>query len=495
MRVLFASSEVFPLVKTGGLADVSGALPAALAALGVDVRVLIPGYPVALEKAEGKRTVGSLGDPLNVGGEARLISAKLPDSGVPVWLIDCPVLYDRAGGPYSDASGKDWPDNALRFGLLSWAAAHLCTDGSPVKWRPDFLHCHDWQTGLAPAYLRAWEVTDRPPTVFTIHNIAYQGQFAPDMVGRLGLPPEMYAVDGLEYYSSMSFLKAGLFYSDRLTTVSPRYSKEIQTSAFGCGIEGLLTTRANDLIGIINGADYGVWSPAIDSYLPHPYQPSDFDTKALCKTALQAELGLAQDPEAPLMVIVSRLTDQKGMDLVLGAMPTILRLGGQVAVVGAGDRALEEGFTSVAAHHPEQVAVKLGYSEPLAHRLIGGGDMLLMPSRFEPCGLTQFYSLRYGTVPIAHATGGLADTLVDTSYDSLMTGTATAFVFEHANVGAFQWAIERAVGLYRQKDQWRKIKAGCIAQDFGWDRSAARYMDLYRALGAAAAMDKARVDA
>ena len=482
MRVLFASSEVFPLIKTGGLADVSGALPAALAEAGADVRILLPGYPQAMEAAGARREVGLLGDPLGIGAEARLMSGKLPDSGVPVWLIDCPALFERDGGPYQDTLGRDWPDNALRFGLLSRVAAQLCTDGSPAKWRPQILHCNDWQTGLAPAYLHAWELLGRPATVFTIHNIAYQGQFPPETVSRLGFPPEMYAMEGLEYYDSLSFLKGGLYYSDRLTTVSPRYAKEIQTPAFGCGIEGLLAKRSAELTGILNGADYGIWNPATDAYLAHPFKPGDPAGKADNKAALQQELGLAQSPQAPLMVIVSRLNDHKGMDLVLAVLPTILAMGAQVALVGTGDHHLEDGFRAAAAAHPTQVAARIGYSEQLAHRMMAGGDILLMPSRFEPCGLTQFYAFRYGTVPVAHATGGLADTLVDTGYDTLMTGTANGFVFEHCNAGAFQWAVERAVALHAKPDQWRKIVKACVAQDFSWGRSATRYLDLYKSL-------------
>ncbi|HLO77954.1 MAG TPA: glycogen synthase GlgA [Magnetospirillum sp.] len=483
MRVLFASSEVYPLVKTGGLADVSGALPAALIEAGQDVRVLLPGYAEAMDKAEGKRQVASLGDPLGVGVDARLVSATLPGSGVPVWLIDCPNLYHRKGGPYQDVDGADYADNALRFGLLSWAAAHLCTLGSPVKWRPDVLHCHDWQTGLAPAYLKAWDVVDRPATVFTIHNIAYQGQFPADTVPRLGLPWEMYQVQGLEYWDTMSFLKAGLVYSDKLTTVSPRYSREIQAAPHGCGLEGVLAERSADLTGILNGADYGVWNPGDDANLAHPYEPLDYVAgKAANKAALQAELGLEQNPDAPLLIIVSRLNDLKGMDLVLSVLPTILRQGAQLAVVGTGDRSLEDGFRAVAAANPTQVSVTIGYSEPLAHKLMAGGDMLLMPSRFEPCGLTQFYAMRYGTIPVVHVTGGLADTVVDTTYDGLMTGTATGFAFEHANAGAFQWTVERALGMFRQKDQWGKIQLSCVTQDFTWNRSAARTIDLYRSL-------------
>jgi starch synthase len=483
MRVLFVSSEVFPLIKTGGLADVSGALPAALHGAGTDVRVLMPGYPVAMDKAEGKRTVGTLGDPFGVG-TANLVSARIPGSGVPLWLIDCPPLYDRPGGPYQDAAGHDWPDNDLRFGLLSWAAAHLCTEGSPVKWRPQVLHAHDWQAGLGAAYLHAWEVAERPGTVFTIHNLAYQGIFPMATAARLGLPAEMTGIDGIEFYGSMSFMKAALFYSDRLTTVSPRYAKEIQSSPHGCGMEGLLAQRSGDLTGILNGADYGVWDPATDAYIPHSFTPGDAGGKARNKAALQAELGLEQAPDKPLMVIVSRLNEIKGMELVLALLPSLLAQGAQLAVVGSGDRILEDGFRAAAAQHPNAVAVHIGYSEPQAHKLMAAGDMMLMPSRFEPCGLTQFYAFRYGTVPIAHATGGLADTVVDCTYDSLMTGTATGFAFDHVNAGAFQWAIERALALYRQPEQWARVVAGCVHQDFGWDRSAARYVELYQAVGA-----------
>ncbi len=483
MRVLFASSEVFPLIKTGGLADVSGALPAALVAAGVDMRVLLPGYPAAMDAAEGKRQVAGLGDPLGIGAESRLVSARIPGSGVPVWLVDCPALYDRPGGPYQDAAGRDYPDNVLRFGLLSLTAARLCSDDSPLKWRPQVLHANDWQTGLAAAYLRAWGEADRPGTLFTIHNIAYQGQFPAESVARLGLPPEQYQVDGLEYYDTLSFLKAGLFYSDRLTTVSRRYAKEIQAAPFGCGLEGLLATRSGDLTGILNGADYSVWNPATDDLVAHRFAAADHVAgKAVNKAALQAELGLDVNPDAPLFVIVSRLNLLKGMDMVLGVLPAILRLGGQLAVVGTGDRALEEAFQAAAAHNPGQTAVRTCYSERLAHQLMAAGDILLMPSRFEPCGLTQFYAFRYGTVPVAHAAGGLADTVTDTTYDTMMTGTATGFVFEHANVGALQWCIERALDTFARKDDWRRLQAACVVQDFGWDRSAARYAELYGCL-------------
>ena len=482
MRVLFASSEVFPLVKTGGLGDVSSALPAALAAAGHEVRILMPGYPAALSAVADRRELARLGDPLATGSEVVLIEGRMPGTGVTVWLLDCPALYARDGGPYTDLAGRDWPDNGLRFGLLSWAAALLSCEASPLDWRPQILHGNDWQTGLAPAWLQDWNTPGRAGTVFTIHNIAYQGRYASDLVARLGLPADMYAPEGFEYYDTLSFLKAGIYYADRLTTVSPRYAREIQTPAFGYGMEGLLAWRAGVLTGILNGADYQVWDPASDRHLARPFKPGDASGKAANKAALLNELGLQPQPHTPLLVVVTRLTEQKGMDLLLAVLPAILAQGAQVGVIGTGDRALEQAFLAAAAAHPDQVAVHIGYSEPLAHRLIAGGDMLLMPSRFEPCGLTQLYAFRYGTVPIGHAVGGLADTLVDTSYDTLINGSANAFVFEHSNAGAFQWAIERAVSLYRDPDRWRRIVEAGLAQDFSWSRAAQHYQDLYAGL-------------
>lgn len=480
MRVLFVTPEAYPLIKTGGLADVGGALPAALAEIGVEPRLLVPGYPEAMARAEDPAEAANLGDPLGAG-EARLIEARMPGSGVPVWLIDCPRLYDRPGGPYQDQDGNDWPDNAWRFALLNWVAAGLCRGDSPLSWRPDVLHANDWQAGLAAAYLRDWKQTG-VGTVFTIHNLAYQGLFPAETLPTVRLPWSMFGIDGLEYYGQMSFLKAGIFYSDRITTVSPTYAREIQTSAQGCGLEGLLAKRAPDLKGVLNGADYGVWNPATDEHLHQPYRTADLAAKAANKQALQQELGLPADPAAPLLVIISRLNHHKGMDLVLAALPALLGMGAQLAVLGTGERGLEEGFSAVARRRPDKVAAVIGYSEPLAHRLQAGGDMLLMPSRSEPCGLTQIYAMRYGTVPVVHATGGLADTVNDCAYDTLMSGTATGFVFHHANADALHTCLERAIAAYRKPEQWGRIRANCVRQDFGWRRSAERYRALYETL-------------
>jgi len=480
MKVLFASSEVYPLAKTGGLADVAGALPAALTEAGIDTRILMPAYRGVAAAARAK-AVANLGDPFG-RGDAVILEGKMPDSGVPVWLLDCPPLFDREGGPYQDAQGHDWPDNDFRFALLSWAAARLGQPSSPFAWKPDVLHAHDWQTGLAAAYLKAWG-GPRPATVFTIHNMAYQGNFSDQLVPRLGLPWSLYTMEGFEFWSHLSYLKAGLALSDRLTTVSPTYAHEIQGAPNGFGMEGLLSWRGKELSGILNGADYAIWNPSTDKHLAHRYEPADTAAgKALNKAALQEEMGLPQRPDAPLLVVVSRLSDQKGIDLLLGIMPAVLELGCQLAVLGTGDKKLEEAFRALTESRPEQVAVKIGFSEALAHRMLAGGDMLVMPSRFEPCGLTQIYSLRYGTLPIVHRTGGLADTVVDATYDSMLHGAATGFVFDQGTAAALQWSIERATALYRSPEQWRKLQANAQAVDFGWDKAAQAYQALYRSL-------------
>jgi len=480
MKVLFASSEVYPLAKTGGLADVAGALPPALVAAGTDTRILMPAYRGVAAAAKAK-AVANLGDPFG-RGDAVILEGKMPDSGLTVWLLDCPPLFDRDGGPYQDATGHDWPDNDFRFAMLGWAAARLGQPSSPFAWKPDIIHAHDWQTGLAPAYLKAWG-GPRPGLVFTIHNMAYQGCFTDQIVPRLGLPWSLYTIEGFEFWSHLSYLKAGLALSDKLTTVSPTYAHEIQSAPNGFGMEGLLSWRSNDLTGILNGADYAVWNPATDLHLAHRYDASQCPAgKALNKAVLQQEMGLPERPDAPLLVVVSRLSDQKGIDLLLGIMPAVLELGCQLAVLGSGDKRLEDAFRTLAESRPDQVAVKIGFSEPLAHRMLAGGDLLLMPSRFEPCGLTQIYALRYGTMPIVHRTGGLADTVVDATYDSMLHGKATGFVFEQGTASALQWSIERAVALYRSPDQWKRLQANAQAVEFGWDKAAVAYNELYRSL-------------
>jgi starch synthase len=486
MRLLLASSEIFPLAKTGGLADVAGSLPVALQAVGVDVRLVMPAYHGVAQQAEA-RPVANLGNPFG-SGDALVLEGRLPGTDVPVWLIDCPRLFDRAGGPYQSDTGADWPDNDMRFGLLSWAAARLSQPNTPTGWVPDILHLNDWQTGLAAAYLRAWG-GPQPGIVFTIHNMAFQGDFTSDLVPRLGLPWSFFTVDGFEYWNQLSFLKAGLVYADKLTTVSPTYAREIQTPAYGFGMEGVLTNRARDLSGILNGADYTIWDPASDGYLAHRYDPATVaQGKTANKIALQQQLGLPEQPDTPLLGVITRLSDQKGMDLLLAIMPAIIAQGAQLVMLGSGEHGLEDAFTAMARSRPDHVAVHIGYSEDLAHRLQAAADFVLIPSRFEPCGLTQLYGLRYGTLPVAHRTGGLADTIVDATYDTLFLGTATGLIFDSPVASAFQWCVERAIGLFHNPDQMARMRATAMRQDYGWHRAARHYITLYNGLRPDAAL-------
>jgi starch synthase len=490
MRVLFISSEVYPLIKTGGLADVSAALPAALAELGVDIQLLLPGYPKALEFAAKKSVQIEVADFMGVG-PMRLISARTPDTNLRIWLVDCPSLYQRSGGPYQDGNGHDWPDNALRFAVFNHVAAQLSRGLLLPDWRADIVHANDWHTGLVPMIL-AETPSQRPGTLLTIHNLAFQGVFPIDIYPRLDLPGGNVIPDGFEFYGKISFLKAGLSYSDRLTTVSPTYAREILTAEHGCGLEGLLQYRKNDLAGILNGADYHIWDPATDAHLPANFNLQDIAGKRVCKTALQAELGLEPEPETPLIVLVSRLTEQKMADVVADALPRIIGSGAQCAVIGNGDRGIEEQIEAAARQYPNRIAVRIGYEEPLAHRVMAGGDILLHPSRFEPCGLTQLYAMHYGTLPIVRNTGGLRDTVVDATELSIRESTATGFTFEGVSTTEMLDCIERALALYQQPLAWRKVQRQAMAQDFGWAKSAHQYLALYHDL---APFDAARPEA
>lgn len=480
MRVLFASSEIYPLAKTGGLADVSAALPKALAALDVDMHLLLPGYPKAIDAADKKTIEIDVADFMGAG-PMRLISARTPDTGLPIWLVDCPALFRRGGGPYQDENAQDWPDNARRFAVFNHVAARLARGQLVAHWQADIVHANDWPTGLVPVIL-ADSPGRRPATVFTIHNLAYQGSFPADFYPQLGLAADAFHPDGVEFYGNVSFLKAGIQYSDRLTTVSPTYAQEILTARYGCGLEGLLQRRAHDLVGILNGADYQIWDPAHDAHLPAQFGPGNIAGKRACKASLQQEFGLSTEPETPLVVFVSRITDQKMADVVAAALPEIVRDGAQCVLVGDGDRRIEEQFEAAARDYPDRIAFRVGYEEPLAHRLLAGGDILLHPARYEPCGLTQIYAMRYGTLPIVRSTGGLRDTVVDVTDDSLSRGTATGFAFDAANGDDMVRCVERALALYRQPLAWRKVLRQAMAQDFGWAQPAQRYLELYRTL-------------
>jgi starch synthase len=481
LRILFVTSEAFPLIKTGGLADVSGSLPAALRSLGEDVRLLIPGYRQVLDKLRNSRVLLDL-EWLPVVGKATLMIGEMPDTGVPVIAIACPQLYERDGGPYLDSKGYEWLDNPLRFGILSYVAALLGSKQSVLSsWIPDIVHFNDWQGGLTPAFMR-YAGKPSAKSVLGIHNLAFQGNFAEDWVAKLGLPMEAYQINGLEYYGKLSFLKAGVYYADSITTVSPTYAREIQTPEFGFGMQGLLSTRSKDIHGILNGIDTHEWNPAADHHLTHAYDHTRLEDKQLNKLALQQSLGLAEDASAPLLGVVSRLTHQKGLDLFAECAPTLLGKGCQIALLGGGEPSLEHAFGQLALQYPDQVNVSIGYNEALSHRIMAGADIFIMPSRFEPCGLNQMYGLRYGTPPIVRRTGGLADSVCDTTPATLADGTATGFVFDTADSATLLETIERALSSYRKPAQWKKIQSNGMARDLGWDASARAYRDVYRSL-------------
>ncbi|ACJ00119.1 glycogen synthase GlgA [Rhodospirillum centenum] len=494
MRVLFVASECFPYVKTGGLADVVAALPAALRELGIDARLLLPGYPPVLAALGEARPLRDL-PPLPGAGVpgGRLLAgtgtadgARGPgalDPAVPLYALDLPAFFGRGGNPYSDADGTDWPDNALRFASLSAAAARIGLEGDGEGWRPEIIHAHDWQTGLVPAYLRfAAERTGakRPVSVFTIHNLAFQGLVPPALLADLDLPPHSFSIHGLEFHGKIGLLKAGLYYADKLTTVSPTYAQEIQGPAMGFGLDGLLRARARDLSGILNGVDLGLWNPASDPLIPARYDATLLEARQAAKAELRHAFGLGSVPDGPLFAVVSRLTHQKGIDLVLEALPRLLALGGQLAILGTGDKVLEQAAAAAMHDHPGRVGLVRAYDEALSHRIQAGADVLLVPSRFEPCGLTQMYALRYGALPLVSRVGGLADTVTDVTESSLADGSATGFVFEPVGLMPLIHAMERAAALWRRPDLWRTVQRNAMGRDVGWAASARHYADLYR---------------
>jgi len=492
--VLFATSEVAPLVKTGGLADVSASLPAALAALGCDLRLLLPGYPAILDGMREPRAVARIEPFAGLPGASVLAGRITPD--LQALVVECPELYARAGNPYVDGTGSDWPDNPLRFGLLSRVAALLCSERSPLDWRPDILHCNDWQTGLAPAYL-SFEgsrpnsgANRRPASVFTVHNLAFGGSFDPSLLARLGLPRESFSIHGLEYHGRLSFLKAGLYYADIVTTVSPTYAREIRQAPLGFGYEGLLAARGERLLGILNGIDVHAWDPATDPHLMARFDASTLPARAANRIAVQRRLGLDTDSTAMLFGVVSRFTEQKGIDLILDAWPDLLARGHrlQLAMLGSGDRLLARRAADCVRRHPGRVGFIEGFDEPLSHLIEGGCDAFLMPSRFEPCGLNQMYSQRYGAPPLVRATGGLADSVTD---DDPATGCrGTGFVCSGDTPADLAGTIERAIFAWQDAPRWHAIQRAGMQRDFGWSTSASAYLDAYRqAIAAAGAGD------
>ncbi len=479
MDILFASSEAHPLIKTGGLADVSGSLPRAIRNSKQEIRLILPAYPAAVAGAGSLKTVATLDLP-GANQPVRLLQGRLPHTRVRLYLVDCPQYFDRDGGPYSTPEGPDWPDNADRFALFARAVCAVAMNRAGLDWQPQLVHCNDWQTGLVPALLSREAV--RPTTLFTIHNLAYQGLFDWQAFQRLGLPPEWWSLDGLEFHNHLSFIKGGLVFADWISTVSPRYAEEIRTPQFGCGLEGLLEHRKAQLSGILNGVDYRTWSPGRDTLIARRYTARTLRLKLENKRALQTAFGLPDDPFVPVLAHVGRLVDQKGIDLILELLPELLKRHLQLVIMGTGQPELEAALKKAGQQHPDRFGVRIEYDEALAHQLEAGADAFLMPSRFEPCGLNQLYSLRYGTPPIVHNTGGLADSVVDADDSSLEEGIATGFIFDAPQPEPLLDAIDRALALYAEPDRWKQLAQTGMHRDFSWAQSAAAYLDLYSRL-------------
>ncbi|QIB33017.1 glycogen synthase GlgA [Ancylobacter pratisalsi] len=477
-KVLSVVSEVYPLVKTGGLADVAGALPAALAPHGVDMRTLIPGYAAvlgALTRAEPVHHFDHL-----FGGPARLLDAEA--AGLRLFVIDAPHLYDRPGGPYSDPAGVDWPDNAERFAALGAVASGIGR-GLVPGFVPAVVHAHDWQAGLAPAYLHysgGW----RPGTVITIHNMAFQGKFPGTIAPQLGFPPEAFSIHGIEYYGAVGYLKAGLKLADRITTVSPTYASEILLPEGGMGLEGLLNDRADVVSGILNGLDTVAWDPATDDHLAARFDVKRLKARDANKAALQRRFGLHEDPDALLFGVVSRLSWQKGLDLLAENIGTLLEMGGQLALLGSGDAELSGRFSGASEAHAGRVATWFGYDEGVAHLVQAGADALIVPSRFEPCGLTQLAALRYGALPVVARVGGLADTVIDVNEMARGIGVGTGVQFSPVTAPALHQALRRTRALFQDKVLWRKLQRNAMTTDVSWQRAAGEYDRLYRTLAA-----------
>lgn len=469
IKVLSVTSECAPLVKTGGLADVAGALPLALTAHGVEMRTLLPGYPAVMARLKKPKEVMSIAKIF--GGKVRVLAAKV--AGLDLLVVDAPHLYDREGNIYSAYDSADWDDNPERFSALCQVAAKIGRDGID-GWRPDICHGHDWQAGLMPEYMHADE--DRPATVITIHNIAFQGLADPKSIGKLGLDPYRFTRDGYEFWGKVSSLKAGLMSADRITTVSKTYAAELMMPEFGMGLEGVIDARRDDLVGIVNGIDDVTWNPATDPAITSYKTPAG---KAKNKAALQAEFGLKKS-KGPLCVVVSRLTAQKGLDMLLQSLPALLDRGGQLVVLGTGDPALEAAFRAETRH--ENVAVHIGYDEDMSHRVIAGADAILVPSRFEPCGLTQLYALRYGTVPLVSLTGGLADTIINASPAAMAMKCATGIQVSPVSANALALALTYLCDLYANKPAWKILQTNGMKQPVDWTASAGAYATLYKDL-------------
>ena len=473
--VLSVASEAYPLIKTGGLADVTGALPAALAAHDVTVRTLLPGYPAVMGALEDARALREFGD--YFGGPATLLAGRA--GGLDVIVLDAPHLYARAGNPYLGPDRKDWPDNWRRFAALSYAAYEI-GGGAAGEFQPQILHCHDWQAGLVPAYVRFNSPTPAK-TILTVHNIAFQGLFGFEIFNELRLDYRAAQESAVEYYGLINYLKAGLQTADQLTTVSPTYALEIKTQAYGMGLEGLLSARADALVGITNGIDDREWDPQTDRALHTTYNHNSIEARQANRRALELRFNIDDTP-GPLFSVVSRLTTQKGLDMLVGLVDDLVAAGGKLIVLGSGDAEIENGFAGAVMRHPGKVGFNRGYDEPLSHLIQGGADVMMVPSRFEPCGLTQLYGLRYGCVPLVSRVGGLADTVIGATPASLAAGVATGFVFHPTDALAFGQALRQLVALHGDRKAWVRARKAAMAQPLGWETSAAAYAALYAGL-------------
>jgi starch synthase len=476
IEVLSVASEAYPLIKTGGLADVVGALPSALAPHGVSMRVLLPGYPKVMDALGGTgREIWYYGD--FFGGEARLIAGRA--GGLDVIALEAHHLFTRPGNPYLGPDGRDFPDNWRRYAALSFAAYELSC-GIVDGYRPDILHCHDWQSGLVPAYVK-YNAGSTAKTILTVHNIAFQGIFGWDTFNALRLDYASAGDGAIEYFGNISYLKAGLATADAITTVSPTYAHEIRTAAYGMGLEGLLKARADVVHGILNGIDQDAWDPSHDETLPQTYSASTIVNRAPNKAALEERFGLDHD-DSPIFSVVSRLTWQKGLDMLVPLCDELVERGARLVVLGSGDTEIENGFKGAAMRHPGRVGVVIGYDEGLSHLIQAGADVMMVPSRFEPCGLTQMYGLRYGCVPLVSRVGGLADTVIDANEAAVEAGVATGVVFAPATEEALSEAIRRTIALYERPKVWHKMQRRGMKSDVSWEASAEKYADLYASL-------------
>lgn len=476
-KILFTTSEAHPFIKTGGLADVAGALPIALQNLGCDMRIVLPAYGDVLEQYKSLETVAEF-YLSGTAGKIRIRATQLNSSKVKVFLVDHPAAFARKGNPYVDEHGEPWPDNAERFALFCKVIQLIALDQAQLDWKPDLIHCNDWQSALVPALLK--QMPSAPPSLFTIHNLAYQGLFPQSTFNTLGLPSTLWASHALEFHGQLSFIKGGLVFADRINTVSAQYAREIQTPALGYGLEGLLQHRQHVLSGIVNGIDDNVWNPQTDTLISQNYSTTTLSKKKINKSALQKLYQLPANKDALLLGFVGRLVEQKGIDLIIELLKTIKHLPIQFCLLGTGDKNYQQTLINIAKQNPKQVGINIGYSEKLAHQIEAGVDVFLMPSRFEPCGLNQLYSLRYGTVPIVHNVGGLADTVIDTTPETIKNNTATGFVFNQPTIEALRQSVDQALEIYTKSRTWQKLMKNGMNAQFTWEKSAKEYLNLYQ---------------